>query len=263
MIVLVIDIGGSHVKIARSDRPARRVKLPSGSDLTPRAMVAAVRAATGGWRYDVVSIGYPGPVRDGAPSEDPNNLGGGWVGFDFARAFGKPVRLTNDAAMQALGAYRGGRMLFLGLGTGLGSALVLDGVLQPLELSGLPYRSRTFEAYLGAGGLERLGRRKWRQHVAHAVARLRHGLQVDRLTIGGGNARKLAKVPEGARLTNNADAIRGGILLWADTTARGRLARSRTARTRAGVTRGHSKRSARTRSKRSARARSKKRSARR
>lgn len=192
-----------------------RLKVPSGPDMTAAGMVAAVREATGSWKYDVISIGYPGPVVHGRPAEEPKNLGSGWVGFDYEEALARPVRIVNDAAMQALGAYRGGRMLFLGLGTGLGSALVVEGLLQPLELAHLPYRNgRTYEDYAGLRGYKRLGRKRWRRHVEKAIAQLKHGLQADYVTLGGGQTKHLSELPEGVRLGNNADAIVGGFRLW-------------------------------------------------
>jgi len=214
MNILVVDVGGTNVKLLASGRP-ERIKIDSGRTLTPERMVSVVRQATSGWTYDVISIGYPGPVRNGRPAVDPRNLAPGWVGFDFERAFGKPVRIINDAAMQALGSYAGGRMLFLGLGTGLGSALVVDGIVQPLELAHLPYRrGHTFEEYLGIAGLERLGRRRWRHYVADVTQRLRDAMQVDYVILGGGNAKKLDEPPPGARLGANANAFAGGFRLW-------------------------------------------------
>jgi polyphosphate glucokinase len=166
------------------------------------------------WSFDVVSIGFPGPVLRGRPVCEPRNLGGGWVGFDFEAAFGRPVRVINDAAMQALGSYEGGRMLFLGLGTGLGSALVVGGRIEPLELAHLPYRKRTYEDYVGRRGLERLGRKKWRRAVADTVERLREALRPDYVVLGGGNARKLEQLPPGVRAGSNAHAFEGGFRLW-------------------------------------------------
>jgi predicted NBD/HSP70 family sugar kinase len=214
MNILVVDVGGTNVKLLASGRP-ERIKIDSGRTLTPERMVSVVRQATSGWTYDVISIGYPGPVRNGRPAVDPRNLAPGWVGFDFEAAFGCPVRMINDAAMQALGSYEGGRMLFLGLGTGLGSALVVDGIVQPLELAHLPYRrGHTFEEYLGIAGLERLGRRRWRHYVADVTQRLRDAMQVDYVILGGGNAKKLDEPPPGARLGANANAFAGGFRLW-------------------------------------------------
>lgn len=214
--VLVIDIGGSSVKLT-AEGQAAPVKVPSGSSLTPDAMVAAVRDAIAGWDVDRLAIGFPGPVKDGLPAREPHNLGRGWVGFDFARAFGKPAKVINDAAMQALGSYRGGRMLFLGLGTGLGTALVVDGVVAPMELAHLPYRKgRTFEDYVGKAGFERNGLRKWRRHVADVIERLSAAMVADEVVVGGGNARKLRlrRLPEGVRLGDNSLAFQGGLRLW-------------------------------------------------
>lgn len=189
--------------------------------MTPRKMVADVKKAIAGWEYEAASIGYPGPVLHGRPLSDPHNLGKGWVGFDFAKALGCPVKMINDAAMQALGAYQGGRMLFLGLGTGLGSALIVDGVLEPMELAHLPYKhGRTYEDYVGLRGLKRLGKKKWRQHVADVVARLKTALEADSVVLGGGNAKLIKKPPAGVRLGSNAFAFRGGFRLWRKPSAR-------------------------------------------
>lgn len=223
--ILVVDVGGNNVKVALAGRK-QVLKIPSGPTLRPARMVAEVKRATAGWRYDVVSIGYPGPVRDGHPAKEPANLGTGWMRFDYARAFGRPVRIVNDAAMQALGAYRGGRMLFLGLGTGLGSALVLEGLIAPLELAHMPYRKgRSYEDYVGARGLKRLGRKRWRKHVAAVVALLRHGLQADEVVLGGGNTNRLEVLPQGVRRGDNAHAILGGERLWQAADERKRPAR--------------------------------------
>ncbi len=214
MKILVIDVGGTSIKIGMSARD-ERLKLPSGPELTAARMATAVLKATEAWKYDVVSIGYPGPVVQGKPAEEPKNLASGWVGYEYEQAFGKPVRIVNDAAMQALGSYRGGRMLFLGLGTGLGSALVVEGLVQPLELAHLPYRNdRTYEDYVGLRGYKRLGRKRWRRHVEKVIAVLRHGLQADYVTLGGGQTKHLGAPPVGVRLGNNADAIVGGFRLW-------------------------------------------------
>jgi polyphosphate glucokinase len=214
MKILVIDVGGTSIKMGMSAHD-ERLKVPSGPELTAANMVAAVRKATETWKYEVISIGYPGPVVQGKPAEEPKNLASGWVGFDYGQAFEKPVRIVNDAAMQALGSYRGGRMLFLGLGTGLGSALVVEGLLQPLELAHLPYRNeRTYEDYVGLRGYKRLGKKRWRFHVEKVVAQLKHGLQVDHVTLGGGQTKQLGTLPPGVRLGNNADAIVGGFRLW-------------------------------------------------
>ncbi len=213
--VLVIDVGGTNVKVSTNGRK-QPLKIPSGPTLTAARMAAAVKKATAGWQYDAVSIGYPGPVSDGRPAREPHNLGAGWVRFDYRKAFQKPVRVVNDAAMQALGSYQGGRMLFLGLGTGLGSALVADGQLEPLELAHLPYRKeRSYEDYLGARGYQRLGRKRWRRHVDAVTALLKQGLQADYVVLGGGNTKKLRRLPPGTRRGDNANAIRGGIRLWA------------------------------------------------
>jgi polyphosphate glucokinase len=214
MNVLVVDVGGTHLKIIATGQP-EMVKRDSGPTLTAAQMVEAVLAATVGWDYDVVSIGYPGPVQHGRPAVDPHNLGPGWQGFDFDQAFGCPVRVINDAAMQALGSYESGRMLFLGLGTGLGTALIVEGSVQPLELAHLPYRrGRTFEDYVGAAGLARLGPRRWRRRVADVAERLKAALQVEDVVIGGGNARLLEEMPAGARRGSNANALVGGFRLW-------------------------------------------------
>lgn len=214
MRILVIDVGGTHVKALATGRRVP-VKIPSGPTLTPREMVRGVREATAAWSYDVVSIGYPGPVVNGKPISDPWNLGPGWVGFNFARAFGRRVKVINDAAMQALGSYEGGRMLFLGLGTGLGSALIIDGVLEPMELGHLPYKKRrSYEDYIGTAGLRRLGRKKWRRHVLDVINLLRNALQADDIVVGGGNAKLLEKLPAGVRLGTNANAFIGGRRLW-------------------------------------------------
>jgi polyphosphate glucokinase len=213
--ILVIDVGGTHVKLYATGHRMPR-KIDSGPALTPRTMVTEVKRLTADWRYDAISIGYPGPVLHGRPVSEPHNLGGGWVGFDFAKAFGRPVRVINDAAMQALGSYRRGTLLFLGLGTGLGSALTVDGVLVPMELAHLPYRKgRTYEDYVGLRGLKRLGLRKWRQHVFDVVARFKAALEATDVVLGGGNARKLAALPPGTRLVDNAHARLGGFRLWA------------------------------------------------
>ena len=191
------------------------VKIESGPGMTPVAMVAAVKKATADWKYDAVAIGYPGPVLHGHPMAEPHNLGFGWVGFDFRKAFGKPVKLVNDAAMQALGSYEGGRMLFLGLGTGLGSALVVDGVVEPTELAHLPYKKgRTYEDYVGLRGLERLGKKRWTRHVFDVVEKFKAALQADYVVLGGGNAKLLKDLPPGARLGENANAMKGGIRLF-------------------------------------------------
>jgi polyphosphate glucokinase len=212
--VLVIDVGGTHVKFA-DQRHKEPEKFDSGPKMTAQAMVAAVRKATADWKYSVISIGYPGPVTHGLPLSEPHNLGGGWVGFDFEKAFGCPVKIVNDAAMQAIGSYEGGRMLFLGLGTGLGSAMIVDDVLEPMELAHLPYRrGRTFEDYLGMRGLERLGKKKWRHHVLAVTEQLMTAMEADYVVLGGGNARLLKDLPKNVRLGENENAIKGGFRLW-------------------------------------------------
>jgi polyphosphate glucokinase len=215
MNTLVIDVGGTHIKVLATGHATRR-QIPSSPTLTAAQMVKAVQALTDDWQYDRITIGYPGPVKDGRIVAEPTHLGGGWVRCDFERAFGCPVKLLNDAAMQALGSYRGGSMLFLGLGTGLGTALIVDGVIAPLELAHLPYKKGTYEDYVGLRGLERCGKKKWRRHVFDVVERLRVGLQADDLVLGGGNVKLLDRLPEGARLGNNTNAFRGGYRLWAE-----------------------------------------------
>lgn len=211
--VLVVDIGGSHVKLRATSQGTAR-KFDSGPTLTPKMMVAGVHKLTRGWQYDVVSIGYPGPVLHGRPVQEPHNLARGWVGFDYEAAFGRPVKIVNDAAMQALGSYEGGRMLFLGLGTGLGSTLIVEGIVHPLELGHLPYRKGTFEDYVGLRGLKR-GKKKWRRTVDDVVTRLAAAMQPDTVVIGGGNVKKLKTLPPGCRTGLNANAFRGGFRLWA------------------------------------------------
>jgi len=211
--VLAIDIGGTNVKILVTGQAEPR-KFASGKDLTPHKMVASVKKLAGNWKYDVVSIGYPGQVVGNRAVTEPRNLAHGWVGFDFAAAFGRPVKVINDAAMQAHGSYEGGTMLFLGLGTGLGSALMVRGHIVPMELGALSYRKRTIEDYLGARGLQKLGKKKWRQAVAFWVKRLTSALLLDDVVIGGGNAKKLKHTPAGVRLGSNAKAFIGGFRMW-------------------------------------------------
>jgi polyphosphate glucokinase len=224
MNVLVVDVGGTHVKILATGQSARR-EFESGPTLTPKRMVAGVRKLAAGWKYDVVSIGFPGPVLHGRPIAEPHNLGRGWVGFGYRAAFGRPVRIVNDAAMQALGGYKRGEMLFLGLGTGLGSALIVDGIVEPMELGHLPYRKGTYEDYVGLRGLKRLGRKKWRRAVEDVVERLVAALEPDDVVLGGGNVQKLKKLPHGCRAGDNENAFLGGFRLWepgGGTTARRR-----------------------------------------
>lgn len=212
--VLVIDVGGTHVKVGSTDRKDV-VKIESGATMTPAMMVDAVKKAASGWKYDAVAIGYPGPVLHGRPVAEPHNLGIGWVGFDFKKAFGTHVKLVNDAAMQALGSYQGGRMLFLGLGTGLGSAMVVDGLLEPMELAHLPYKKgRTYEDYVGLRGLERLGKKRWARHVFDVVEKLKAALEADYVVLGGGNVKMLKDLPPGARLGENSNAFKGGVRLF-------------------------------------------------
>jgi polyphosphate glucokinase len=222
MRVLVIDVGGTHVKVLATGRK-EPVKIASGPTMTARKMVTAVKKAVPDWKYSAVSIGYPGPVVHGRPASEPHNLGHGWLGFDFKKAFHRPVRIINDAAMQALGSYEGGRMLFLGLGTGLGSALIVDGVLEPMELAHLPYKNgRTYEDYIGIRGLKRLGKKKWSKYVFDVVGRLKAALEADYVVLGGGNARLLNKLPPKVQLGDNRNAFRGGFRLWHIAKRRGR-----------------------------------------
>jgi len=212
--ILVIDVGGTHVKLLVTGMK-QPILIPSGRTLTPAVMIRQVKDAVKSCPYDVVSIGYPGPVVHGRPLREPHNLGQGWVGFDFRRALGRPVKIINDAAMQALGSYKKGRLLFLGLGTGLGSAMIADGVVEPMELAHLPYkRGKTYEDYLGIRGLKRLGRKKWARQVAKVVSLMRAALQPEEVVLGRGNVKKLKKLPPGTRLGNNENAFRGGSELW-------------------------------------------------
>ena len=214
MKVLVVDVGGTHVKILATGQRVHR-QADSGPAMTARGMVSAVKRLSADWSYDHVTIGYPGPVVHGHVVAEPHNLGGGWVGFDFRRAFGRPVKLINDASMQALGSYRRGRMFFLGLGTGLGSALIIDGLLEPMELGHLPYKKgHTYEHYVGIRGLTRHGKARWRKDVLDVIARLRAALEPDEVVIGGGNAAKLEKLPPRTRLGDNENAFLGGFRLW-------------------------------------------------
>jgi polyphosphate glucokinase len=216
MNVLSIDIGGTHVKVLATGASEKR-EFVSGPELTPQAMVDEVKSLTSDWSYDAVSMGYPGPVLNGKPVADPRNLGRGWVGFDFEAAFGKPVKIVNDAAMQALGSYRGGKMLFLGLGTGLGTTLIADGIVEPMELAHLPYKKATYEDYVGERALKRLGKKKWRKKVAQVIAALVAALEPDDVVIGGGNAKKLDQLPPSCRAGDNANAFVGGFRLWDQT----------------------------------------------
>lgn len=213
MNVLAIDVGGTHVKILATGQNVRR-EFPSGPKMTAKLMVAQVKELTQDWRYDVVSIGYPGPVLRNRPVSEPHNLAKGWVGYDFEMAFKCPVKIVNDAAMQALGSYQRGKLLFLGLGTGLGSTLVVDGIVEPMELGHLPYKKATYEDYVGLRGLEKFGKKKWRQHVADVVKLLIAALEPDEVVLGGGNVKKLKNLPPFCRAGDNDNAFVGGFRLW-------------------------------------------------
>jgi polyphosphate glucokinase len=218
--ILVIDVGGTHVKVRVTGQREER-RIPSGSAMTAARMVRDVKRIVKDWKYDVISIGYPGPVIHGRPVHDPHNLGVGWVGFEFDKAFGCPVKVINDAAMQALGSYKGGRMLFLGLGAGLGSAMIVDGILEPMELAHLPYKNgRTYEDYVGVRGFKRLGKKSWRRHVTDVVKRLKEALGAEYVVLGGGNSKNIKKLPPGARLGDNRNAFVGGARLWKKETER-------------------------------------------
>jgi hypothetical protein len=212
--ILVVDVGGHNVKLLATGQKTPR-KIPSGPALTPARMVAAVKKAVADWKYDGVTIGFPSPVKDGRIAAEPVNLGRGWVRCNLRKAFGRPVRIINDAAMQALGSYRHGRMLFLGLGTGLGSALVIEGIVQPLEIAHLLYRSgKTYEDFLGKRGQDRMGKKRWRKIVWEIVPRLQKALQVDEVVLGGGNVKQLKSLPPGCRVGSNTNAFTGGFRLW-------------------------------------------------
>lgn len=214
MSILVIDVGGTHVKLSVSGKRATR-RFDSGPAMTPRRMLKALAPVVADWTYQAVSMGYPGPVKDHRIVAEPRNLGPGWVGFDFPRALDRPVKILNDAAMQALGSYEGHRMLFLGIGTGLGSTMIVDGKVMPMELAHLPYRKgRTYEDYVGARGLKRLGKQRWRAHTHAVIELLRAALQPDYVILGGGNASKLGALADGVRLGKNANAFAGGFRLW-------------------------------------------------
>jgi len=213
MKILVVDVGGSHVKILATGQKQRR-EIISGPEMTARQMVSGVKKLARGWAYDAVSIGFPGPVLHNNPVAEPHNLGPGWMGFDFASAFGLPVKVINDAAMQALGSYQGGKMLFLGLGTGLGSAMIVDGIIEPMELGHLPYRKGTYEDYVGNSGLARLGKKRWRRLVKDVIDRFAAALEPDDIVIGGGNVLHMKKLPKGCRATDNDHAFVGGFRMW-------------------------------------------------
>jgi len=212
-VVLAVDVGGSHVKILVSGESERR-RVPSGPAMTAAEMVSAALGAAQGWHFDVAAVGVPAPVHGSRVVSEPANLGSGWVGFDFEQAFGVPTKVVNDAAMQALGSYEGGTMLFLGLGTGLGSALIADGRIEPMELGHLPFKKRTFEDYLGERGRTRYGMKRWRRLVAEAVEHLGAALEPDSVVLGGGNAARLGALPANARLGSNDNAFTGGFRLW-------------------------------------------------
>jgi polyphosphate glucokinase len=213
MHVLVVDVGGTHVKVLATGQDRKR-EFVSGPTLTPKRMVSKVRNLAGDWKYDAVSVGYPGPVLRNRPISEPWNLGKGWVGFNFEAAFGCPVKVVNDAAMQALGSYKRGKMLFLGLGTGLGSAVIVDGTIEPMELGHLRYKKCTFEDYVGVRGLEKHGKKKWRRYVADVVEHLIAALEPEDVVLGGGNVHKLKKLPPGCRAGENSNAFLGGFRLW-------------------------------------------------
>jgi polyphosphate glucokinase len=219
MNVLVIDVGGTHVKVLVSGEREPR-KFASGPALTAKQMVAGVKKVVGDWHYDVVSIGFPGPVLRNRPVAEPLNLGGGWVGFDFRSAFSCRVKLVNDAAMQGLGSYRKGKMLFLGLGTGLGSTLIVDGIVEPMELGHLPYKKGTYESYVGNEALLKQGKKKWHRHVADVIARLTAALEPDEVVLGGGNAKELKELPPKCRIGDNRNAFLGGFRLWEEANER-------------------------------------------
>ena len=213
MEILSIDIGGTNIKILASGQTESR-KFPSGTTMTPQDMVKGVLELAQDWTYEVISIGYPGVIKKGKIVTEPHNLAQGWVGFDFEAAFKMPVKIMNDAAMQALGSYRDGILLFLGLGTGLGSAIIVDGAVLPMEVGHLPYKKGTYEDYIGRDGLKHLGKKKWKKHVAYGAQRLRAAINPDDVVLGGGNSKKIKKPPEWCRLGDNAFAFTGGFRMW-------------------------------------------------
>jgi polyphosphate glucokinase len=217
MNVLVIDIGGTHVKVLVSGEKEAR-KFPSGPTMTPDIMLAGVKKLVADWKFEVISVGYPGPVLHNRPVTEPHNLAQGWTTFDFQGAFKCPVKFMNDAAMQALGSYRGGKMLFLGLGTGLGTAMIVDGIVEPMELGHLPYKKATYEDYIGLRGLKKYGEEKWQKHVADVVEQLTAALEPDDIVLGGGNVKLLKSLPKGCRAGDNANAFLGGFRLWVEET---------------------------------------------
>ncbi len=213
--VLVIDVGGTNVKLLATGETEPR-KIPSGPTMTAAKMVDVVKKNVKDWKFDCISLGYPGPIINGHPLREPHNLGCGWMRFNFSKAFGCPVKIINDAAMQALGSYHGGRMLFLGLGTGLGSAMIVNGVLEPMELAHLVYKKgKTYEDFLGLRGLERMGKKKWRKYVSEVAESLKSALEADYVVLGGGNSKKLKELPAGTELGNNMHAFKGGFRMWA------------------------------------------------
>jgi polyphosphate glucokinase len=216
MRVLVVDVGGTHIKILATGQKLSR-KFISGPHLAPRRMLAGIKEIVADWKYDAVSMGYPGPVLNNRPVAEPRNLGGGWVGFNFASAFGRPIKIINDAAMQALGDYKGGKLLFLGLGTGLGSALITNGIVEPMELGHLPYKKGTYEDYVGLRGLRKRGKKRWRRDVFKVVEILAAAIEPDDIVLGGGNVKKLKEMPPRCRAGSNASAFTGGFFLWEQT----------------------------------------------
>jgi polyphosphate glucokinase len=240
MNVLVIDVGGTHVKILATGQKEPR-KFDSGPSLTPEKMVASVKELVGDWRYGGISIGYPGPVLHNRPIAEPHNLAPGWVAFNYEAAFGCPVKIVNDAAMQALGSYKSGKMLFLGLGTGLGTTLIVDGIVEPMELGHLPYKKATYEDYVGERGLKKHGHHKWRRHVADVVKLLVAALEPDDVVLGGGNVKKLDELPPGTRAGDNANAFIGGFRLWQPVKATKRVAEPRSKPTKKKLAKGKRK----------------------
>ncbi|GAC1624843.1 MAG: ROK family protein [Candidatus Acidiferrum sp.] len=218
--ILVVDIGGTHLKILATGHRTP-LKVASGPTMTAKRMAEWVNSAAKEWSYDVATIGYPAPVVHNKPLIEPHNLAKGWVGFDYRKAFGCPLKIVNDAAMQALGSYEGGRMLFLGLGTGLGSAMVVDGIVQPMEIAHLPYKNgKTYEDYLGLRGLDRMGKKKWRRYVTQIVEELRTAMNADYIVLGGGNVKKLKTLPPKTRMGSNENAFVGGYRVWSTETGR-------------------------------------------
>ncbi|GMQ23765.1 ROK family protein [Algoriphagus sp. oki45] len=213
MNVLVIDIGGSNIKLLATGQP-ERIKIPSGSDFTPNDLIPLVKDATKEWAYEAISIGFPGVVKHGEIAADPVNMGKGWMGFDFQKAFGIPVRIINDAAMQALGSYEGGKLLFMGFGTGLGTAMVFEDLILPLEGGHLPFKQGTFETHVGNAAMKKVGKKKWKELVYQTIEHFRHCFQPDEIVLGGGNSKYLEEIPEKCRLGSNKNAFTGGFRLW-------------------------------------------------